>query len=200
METLAGQDGQRQLPPMAEQKIAIAAAVATLVQDGQTVILDGGTTCYQVAAALQGRHISVVTNSVSIAERLSGEIATEVTIVGGLLYPRVGVALGDTAVRQLAGIRASLLILSCSGIEPDGVFNTNQMMVDVERRMMASADQVILVADSSKFTKRGLARLCALSELDALVTDAGLTAEAQATLAGAGVRVVIAGAETKVGL
>lgn len=177
---------------MAVQKQAIATAVAALVQDEQTVILDGGTTCFQVAKLLQGRRLSVVTNSIPIATLLSGDIATEVTVVGGYLYPRMGVALGSTAQQQFAALQASTLILSCAGIGPDGAFNTNQMMVDVQRKMMESADQVVLAVDSSKFQQRGLARLCELAELSVIVTDGGVSDEGRRLLESAGPRVIVA--------
>lgn len=177
---------------MAAQKEAIASAVAALVQDEQTVILDGGTTCFQVAKSLQGRRLSVVTNSIPIATLLSGDIATEVTVVGGYLYPRTGVALGSTAQSQFSGLRASMLIMSCAGLGPDGAFNTNQMMVDVERKMMESADQVVLAVDSSKFQQRGLAKLCELSELDAIVTDGGVSDDMRRMLESAGPRLIVA--------
>ena len=64
----------------------------------QTVILNGGTTCYEVARCLQGRRVSVVTNSVPIASLLSADLATEVTLIGGYVYPRTGVVLGAMGV------------------------------------------------------------------------------------------------------
>ncbi|MFB3893041.1 MAG: DeoR/GlpR family DNA-binding transcription regulator [Phycisphaerae bacterium] len=177
---------------MAREKEAIARAVAGLVRDGQTIILDGGTTCHRVAAALAGRHISVVTNSVPIASLLSAEIATEVTLIGGYLYPRTGVALGPTAVAQLEQIRASAVVMSCAGVSPEGAFNTNQMMVDVERKMMAAADRVILAVDHGKFELRGLAKLCELGELDVIVTDDGLSDQKRAWLSTLEIEVVFA--------
>ncbi|KKK79640.1 hypothetical protein LCGC14_2831490, partial [marine sediment metagenome] len=93
-------------------KRAIAAAVAEMIPDAQTVILDGGTTCFRVAEALAGRRISVVTNSVPIAGLLGREVNTEVTVIGGYLYPRTGVALGASAVAALGGLRAAQLVLS----------------------------------------------------------------------------------------
>jgi len=91
----------RQMSAPAEKE-AIAAKLSELIPDGQTIILNGGTTCYQVARALRGRRINVVTNSVPIASVLSTDLATEVTLVGGYVYPRTGVALGDMAETQIS--------------------------------------------------------------------------------------------------
>ena len=174
------------------QKQAIARTVAALISDNQTVIIDGGTTCYEVARALRGRRINVITNSVPIASLLSTDLATEVTLVGGYVYPRTGVALGTMAEGMLSGLHAVQLILSCAGVTREGAFNSNQMMVEVERRMMEIADRVILAADASKFGMRAVMRLCDLTELDVIVTDGGVGAETRAWLDTFGGKVVYA--------
>ncbi len=161
----------RRTTNLAEKKV-IAAAAAELIEDGQTVIIDGGTTCYHVAAALTGRPLSIVTNSVPIASLLFADMAAEVMLIGGYLYPRTGVALGTMAESQLSRLHASVVVMSCAGVTPDGAFNINQMMADVEQRMMQTADRVILVVDHSKFGRRGLAKICAMEEVDVVVTAA----------------------------
>lgn len=177
---------------MVEQKNAIAQAVARLIVDNQTVVLDAGTTTYCVAQALRGRHISVVTNSVPIASLLLSDSATEVTLVGGYLYPRTGAALGEVARSQLAGLRASMAVMSCSGLSTAGVFNTNQMIVDIERQMMQAAEKVILAMDHSKFELHGLTRLCSVEEIDLIVTDSGISPATRQWLASVGVEVLLA--------
>jgi DeoR/GlpR family transcriptional regulator of sugar metabolism len=158
----------------AAEKQAIAKAVAELIPAGRTILINGGTTCYQVAREIAGRRLNVVTNSLPIAALLSGDVATEVTLIGGYVYPRTGVALGRMAEQQLEGLRASQLILSCAALNPQGAFNPNQMMVDVERRMMEAADEVILAVDHTKLDSRSVVKLCDLDEIDVIVTDAGL--------------------------
>ena len=174
------------------QKRAIAAAVVNRISDNGTVILDGGTTCYQVAAALRGRRISVVTNSVPIAALLGGEMATEVTLIGGYLYPRTGVALGAAAEEMLESLRAAQTVMSCAAVNRDGVFNVNEMMTAVERRMMEVADEVILAVDHTKFGNRAIAPLCAWADVDVVVTDAGTDGPMLQWLADDGVSVIVA--------
>ena len=173
------------------EKRAIAAAVAKRIADNETVIIDGGTTCYRAAEALAGRRISVITNSVPIAALLLGESQTEVTLVGGYLYPRTGVALGATALEALGSLRAAKLVLSCAAVNADGVFNVNEMMTAVERRMIEVSDQVILAVDHSKFGRRAIAALCDWKDVDVLVTDAEADAEMRRWLAERGVEVVV---------
>ena len=155
------------------EKQAIAKAAAEFIVAGQTVILNGGTTCHEVARAIAGRRLSVITNSVPIASVLSVDLATEVTLVGGYVYPRTGVALGAMAERMLEDLHAGQLIFSCAGVTEDGVYNANQMMVDVERKMMQTVEQKILAADHTKFGMRAVVRLCGLDEVDVIVTDSG---------------------------
>jgi DeoR/GlpR family transcriptional regulator of sugar metabolism len=180
----------RQASSAAEKK-AIGAAIAARIPDGQTVIIDGGTTCYEVAAALRGRRIVVVTNSVPIAAMLAGEVNTEVTLIGGYLYPRTGVALGNSAEEMLKNLRAAQVVLSCAAVNPDGVFNVNEMMAAIERRMIDVADEVILAADHSKFAKRSIARVCDLAEVDVLVTDGGTDEASRQMARQAGVKQVV---------
>ncbi len=176
----------------ATEKQSIAAAVAELIPTQQTVLLDGGTTCYQVARALLGRRLSVITNSVPIASLLAGDVNTEVTLLGGYLYPRAGVALGAFAEQMLGQLHATQLVVSCAGLSPEGAFNINEMMAAVERRMMDAADEVILAADHTKLDRRSVVQLCSLDRLDVVVTDAAVNDETRAWLGEADVRVIYA--------
>ncbi len=178
---------------MAEEKMGIARLAAGLVADQQLVIINGGTTCYALASALTGRRVSVVTNSVPVASLLSIDFQTEVTLIGGYLYPRTGVALGLEAQGQMASIRADLLITGCGGISEDGIFNINQMMADMDSTMMKSADRVILLADSSKFGRSGLARVCDLENVDTIITDSGLDKKWEERLGSLPTELIIAG-------
>jgi DeoR family transcriptional regulator, fructose operon transcriptional repressor len=165
-----------------DEKRAIGQVAASMIAEGQTVIINGGTTCFEVARHLAGRRLSVVTNSLPIASLLSSEMATEVTLLGGYVYPRTGVALGGMTQRQVAEIHGSLLILSCAGLAPEGVFNANQMMVDIEHAMMNVADTVMLVADSSKFEQRAVAKLCSMDAIDMIVTDSAVSTDTRTWL------------------
>jgi DeoR/GlpR family transcriptional regulator of sugar metabolism len=174
------------------EKEAIARAVAELIPAGQTVIINGGTTCYQVARAVQGRHLNVITNSVPIGSLLSADLSAEVTLIGGYVYPRTGVALGAMAERQLEGLHATQLILGCAGVTEGCAFNMNQMLVDTDRAMMRIAEQTILVADHTKFGMRSVVKLCDLSEVDVIVTDSGVDAETLKRLKDSGPKVIVA--------
>lgn len=181
----------REAAAVAEKK-AIARAVAQLIPENQTVILNGGTTCVEVARAVIGRRLNVITNSVPIAGVLSTELSTEVTLIGGYVYPRTGVALGASAVAMLDSLHATQLVLSCAGVCEEGAYNANQMMVDVERKMMSKAEEVILAVDHTKFGRRAVVKLADWDEVDVIVTDAGATAETRRWLASLNAKVIYA--------
>lgn len=175
-----------------QEKQAIAGVVAAMIPDNQTVIIDGGTSCYQVAAAVAGRRLSVITNSVPIAALLGAEVNTEVTLIGGYLYPRTGVALGASAVEMLKNLRAAQLVLSCAAVNGDGLFNANEMMTAVERQMIAAADEVILAIDHTKIGRRAIAPLCPWSDIDVVVTDWWVEQPTRDWIANLGPKVLVA--------
>jgi DeoR/GlpR family transcriptional regulator of sugar metabolism len=158
----------------ASEKRAIGRAAAGLVHDGDTILLDGGTTTLEVARALSGRAIQVVTNSLPIATHLAASKDTDLILLGGYVSPRTGVAMGPLAVAALESIRVHRLFMGAGGITREGVFNSNSLLVDTERRMMQSAHQVVLVADRTKLGRLALTRLCGLEEIGTLVVDGPL--------------------------
>ncbi len=95
----------------AAEKRAIGQAAAALLQDGDTVLLDGGTTTLEVARALIGRRMQVVTNSLPIAQLLASSQQTDLILIGGYVYPRTGVALGPLAIATMQSIRVRTAIL-----------------------------------------------------------------------------------------
>ena len=160
-----------------KQKENIAEAAAALVQTGETVILDGGTTTVEVARELVGRSLQVVTNSIPIVNALVNSPETELIVIGGFLYPKTGVNLGPLAVEALKSIHARRLFISVGGITANSLFNSNALLVETERQMIEAAEEVIVVSDSSKLGHSALAKLCPLETVDRLITDAGITDE-----------------------
>ena len=181
------------------EKQAIGRATAALIEDGDSVLLDGGTTTLEVARALLGRPLQVVTNSLPIAQLLTASKDIDLIMIGGYIYPRTGVALGPLAMATVQGIRVRKAILGAGGVVADGIYNSNLLLVETERRMMACGQEVIIVADRSKFGRLALARLCGLEEVQRFVTDSGLLPEDQRMLAKAGVSLHLAPSEVSNG-
>ena len=175
-----------------DEKRAIAQAARSLVKPGDTILLDGGTTTYYFARELLGANVQLVTNSLPIADLFRNDENVELIITGGLMYPRYGVLLGPLAVSMLATIHPKTLFLSVAGICDGSLYNQNQLLVEAELRMMQQAQQIVLLADSSKFGQQALARLCALNEIDIVVSDREISADDRSAIRTAGCRLVIA--------
>lgn len=189
-ESLTGFD-ERRLQATAEKQ-AVAKVAAGLIQPGEAVLLDGGTTTLEVARHLMGRALHVVTNSLPIVNLLANQPEIELIQIGGYLFPKTGVALGPLAVSALSQIHVRRLIMSVGGITEHGLFNTNTLLVETERQMMLSAEEVVVVTDSSKLGHSALAHLCPLEKVDLVVVDGGITAEWRRILEDAGVKVLVA--------
>ena len=175
-----------------DEKRRIGRAAAALVRDGDTVLLDGGTTTLEVARALVGRPVQVVTNSLPIAHLLASRAETDLILIGGYIYPRTGVAMGPLAIATMQGLRVRSVIMGAGGIVAEGIYNSNSLLVETERRMMECGQEVIVVADSSKFGKLSLTRLCGLEDVSRFVVDPGLTPEYRALLSDRNVELSVA--------
>ena len=156
------------------QKLAIGRLAAAEVRPQMTVLLDGGSTTASAARQITARPLQVVTNSLPIANLFAEDEGVELLVVGGNLYPRTGVMLGPIATGCLADLHADVLLFSLAGIYGDEAFNQNLAMAQVEQVMMRQAARSLLLMDSSKFGRKSLARVCGLSEVDQIITDAGV--------------------------
>jgi DeoR/GlpR family transcriptional regulator of sugar metabolism len=155
------------------------------------VLLDGGTTTLEVARRLAGKSLQVVTNSLPIAGLLINQPQIELIVIGGYVYPTTGVALGPMAVAALANVHVRRLFMSAGGITENGLYNSNALLVETERRMIDAADEVVLVSDSGKLGHSALAHLCRLDVVDRFVVDAGISAEWRKTFEKANVELTI---------
>lgn len=175
-----------------DRKRQIALAASRLIEDNETLLLDGGSTTYELAQLLVGRPLQVVTNSLPVANLFTSSENADLVLLGGYVHARSGVSLGPYANQMLAGLNVRRAVLSVAGINERGTYNSNLLLVETERAMMQSAEEVLVVADSTKFGHTSLAHLCNLEDIDVLVTDSEITPEWQTRLADSGVRLVIA--------
>ena len=180
-------------PARLEQKRLIAERTLELIEEGDTVLLDGGSTTYEVARLLVGRPVHVVTTSLPVATLFASDAISDLVLIGGNICPRTGVAQGPYADKMLAIVRVRKTILSVAGINREGCFNNNLLLVETEKMMMRAADEVIVVADSSKFGRQSLTHVCPLAEIDHLVVDHGITEDWKKNVVAAGVDLLIAG-------
>ena len=174
-----------------EEKDAIAHKCADLVKDGETVLLDIGTTAHRVARQLRGRLITVITSSLAVFEELHDEPTIQLMLLGGVVRRDYRSLVGFLTEDNLRQIHADRLFLGTSGIRPNGeVMDTTVIEVPVKRAMIGASDQVVLVADVGKFPGTGMARVCGPKELDVVVTNSSADEKTCIALREAGVEVV----------
>jgi DeoR/GlpR family transcriptional regulator of sugar metabolism len=170
----------REEPPFAEiaverldEKERIGRAAAELVRDGQTIMVDIGTTTLQLARHLRDRELTVITSNLAVLEELLPCEGIELVSLGGVVrrnYRSLVGVLAEDALRQLS---ADMAFLGASGIRRDlAVMDTTMVEVPIKRGMIAASERVVLLADSEKFSMGGVVRICGAEELDVVVTDA----------------------------
>ncbi|QDT36494.1 DeoR/GlpR family DNA-binding transcription regulator [Stratiformator vulcanicus] len=157
-----------------EEKRKIAAAVVRLFEPGDAILLDAGTTAIEVARRLESMHLQIVTNSLPIANILAHRPEIELMMIGGIIDRSSGVALGPMALAALSGVRVRRLVMGVGGVTEQGLFNKNTLLVDMERRMIDTADEVIVAAHSAKFGRSAISPLCSFDAVDRIVTDDAL--------------------------
>ena len=178
------------------KKRQIAKAAAQLIEDGDTVILDGGSTTYELAQMLVGRTLQIVTNSLPVANLFMASPTTELILLGGYVHNATGVSLGPYANEMISRLSARRAVLSVAGITEQGLYNSNLLLVETEQAMVRAAGEVIIVADSTKFGRQSLAHQCPLDEIDRLVVDDQITPEWLEVLQAAGIDAIIADSST----
>lgn len=177
-----------------QKKKQIALYASQLINDGDTILLDGGSTTYELAQLLVTRPLQVVTNSLPVANLFIASAATDLVIIGGYVHQRTGVSLGPYARAMIGGLNVRRTVISVAGISDRGLFNSNLLLVETERAMMDAAEEVIVVADSTKLGHQSLSHLCDLADIDVLVVDNEITEDWRSKVIAAGVRLVVAGA------
>ncbi|MBY8861446.1 DeoR/GlpR family DNA-binding transcription regulator [Nocardia sp. CA2R105] len=159
------------------EKAAIGQAAADRVRDGQTVILDSGSTTYEVARALHNHTgLTVITNDLRIAKYIAETPGMRLLVTGGELLGSVFTLVGERAITFLSDYTADWAFLGADAIDAEaGVTNMNTLEVPLKRAMITAAAHAVVVADSSKFGRRALAKVAGLDEITNILTDSDLT-------------------------
>jgi DeoR/GlpR family transcriptional regulator of sugar metabolism len=178
----------------AEEKRRIGAIAATLINDGETIILDSGTTTLEIARQIKNKQgLQVITNGVNIAAELLDAREVQTFIVGGTLRVDSASIVGRSTEEMFEQFSADKLFLSGAGCDPDfGVSGANLEETMVNRAMLRIAREIILVADASKFSKRSMVRIASFSEIDTVISDTGLREEMQEKVRGLGCNLILA--------
>ncbi|WP_298200738.1 DeoR/GlpR family DNA-binding transcription regulator [Novosphingobium sp.] len=173
-------------------KRAIGRAAAALVVPGEGIMIDGGTTTLQMCPHLAGLGCQVLTNSLHIVNALLPQDSTRILVPSGTLFREQNIILAAAGEESMPRFHAPKLFMGAAALGPQGAMQADVVLVAAERRLIDRAEEVILLIDSSKFRSQSGTIVCALDEIDTIVTDA-LPADMAPVLAAAGVRVVLAG-------
>lgn len=155
-------------------KERVGRAAAGLVEDGQTVMIDIGTTCLALARWLHGRELTVITSNLAVIEELLPDDGIELVVLGGIVRRNYRSMVGVLAEDALRQVSADICFLGASGVRRDdlAVMDTTMAEVPIKRGMMASSHRKVLVVDAAKFSMGGTVRVCGAGDLDIAVTDA----------------------------
>jgi DeoR family transcriptional regulator, fructose operon transcriptional repressor len=175
-----------------EEKARIGKATAALIENGQTVIMGGGSTTVEVARHLVDRPLQIITNSMPLAQVFWESRQVEVTLTGGYMYPRLGIQLGPICERMLNGVTADVLVMGVRGITQSGLSDGNSLVVGAIRTMIEVSSRVIIVADHSKFGQVSMLHVADLRDLDVIVSDTGLSPEFRHMVENSGVQCILA--------
>ena len=172
-------------------KRAIARSAVEMCADGDVVIINGGTTTYQMSEFLRAARLKILTNSYPLAEFLIHETQNRVALPGGEVYrdqKLIVAPFDDDAIQHYS---ARIMFMSAISIGPLGLIEGDPLIARAETKLLKRADRLVVLADSSKFAPRGSLVVCPLQRIHTLITDSGAAPEALGMLADAGVRTVV---------
>ncbi len=173
-----------------EAKKAIAEEAEQLVNDGDALIIHGGSTCYLFALRLARRNVKIYTNSMPLAATLWQNGTCHLTIAGGELHRGPGILYSPAM--ELPEFYASKFFIGAQGVGPTGVMESHPLLVREMERLLGRADEVVVLADSRKFNVRARYTVVSFSRIATLITDDGLSESDERMLTDAGIKVIIA--------
>jgi len=175
-----------------ECKQRIGAAAANMVIAGETIILDAGTTLMEMAKRLPAvSPLTIMTNSLNIATEVGSRPGVHVMLAGGSLSTETISTVGPLAERDLRELLVDRVFLGIQAFDPDvGLSDVSIDVARVKAAMVSAANRVVLLADSTKYATRAVARVAPLSRIDCLITDSGFPEDAVHNLAALDVEVI----------
>jgi DeoR family glycerol-3-phosphate regulon repressor len=186
---------ERRMRDQATEKRAIARLVADSIADGDSIMMDTGTTTSFLARELLGhRRLTVVTNSSDIARTLSTVNGNKVYMAGGELRSDNGAAFGMSAIEFVSRFTVTHAIVTTSALDTRGIMDVTLEEAEFARTVLSRGARSVVVTDHTKFGRPGLVQVCRLSDFSDLATDRDPPADIAEALAAAGVRVAVAAA------
>jgi DeoR family ulaG and ulaABCDEF operon transcriptional repressor len=190
---LAGVPFSVNMDKAAPEKRAIAKAAAALVEPGDSIIINGGTTTWRMVEFIKHLDLDVLTNSFPIAAELTLQTRCRITLPGGTIYPEQNIILCPYAESDAADHFAGRIMFSGAfGIGNAGWMETDPLIVQSQRRLLKRAEQVVVLADASKLKIHSSMVVAPLERIDLVITDDGAQEKDLTRLRDAGVEVIVA--------
>jgi DeoR family transcriptional regulator of aga operon len=177
------------------EKVRIGHTAAQMIEDGETIILDSGTTTAEIARQIpyrKLRSLNVITNALNIAMELAAQPNVRLIMLGGILRQTSYTLAGPHAEQVLPSLHANRLFMGVDGLDPEiGLMTHDVLMARLNALMIQISREVIVVTDSSKFERRGLSIIGRLDEVDRIITDRGAPPDVVTELRARGVEVLV---------
>ena len=169
-----------------DDKQAIAQAAAALCDDGDSIIINGGTTTFQMVHPLVFRRLAILTNSFPLAEHLLKHSKNTITLSGGTIYREQNILLSPFENDITRNFHAKYMFIG-----PLGLVEADPLVIQAEQKLIRQADELVVLADSSKFDKRSSLIICELSKISTIITDYKISDKAASMLDAADVNLIV---------
>lgn len=174
-----------------DKKRAIARKAVELCEDGDEIIINGGTTTFQMVHYLSTRWMQVFTNSFPIAEHLLSHSKNTVTVPGGTIYREQNIILSPFENDGSKHFSARKMFMGAQGVSALGIMEVDPLVIQAEEKLINQADELIVLVDSSKFERKSSLILCALDRVMTIITDDEVSDSARKMMEQAGVDLIV---------
>ncbi|MBD0414920.1 DeoR/GlpR family DNA-binding transcription regulator [Oryzicola mucosus] len=174
------------------KKRAIAREAVELCKDGEPIIINGGTTTFQMVHFLASRRMPIFTNSFPIAEHLLKHSKNTVMLSGGTIYREQNIILSPFDNDVTRNFYARRMFMGAQGLAPLGLMEADPLLIQAEQKLIDQADELVVLVDSSKFRQRSSLILCGLARISTVITDEDIEDRDAAMLEAAGVSLIVA--------
>lgn len=173
------------------EKQAIGRAAAALCLPGESVIIDGGSTTLQMCSHIESLGLQVLTNSLHVVSALLSQADTRIYVPAGAVFREQNIVLSPFEDDGMSNYRASKMFIGAATIGRHGLMQTDVILVQAERRLLKRAEEIIVLADSSKFHEPAGHIVCELSEIDVIITDDKISDASVKLIKAAGVKLIV---------
>jgi DeoR family ulaG and ulaABCDEF operon transcriptional repressor len=174
------------------QKRAIAREAVALCDDGDSIIVNGGTTTFQMVYPLATRRMQILTNSFPIAEHLLRHSKNTILLPGGTIYRQQMIVLSPFENDVTRNFYARRMFMGAQGLGHLGLMEADPLLIQAEQKLLNQADELVVLVDATKFERRSSLILCGLDRIATVITDDRVDDRAAAMLEAAGVRLLVA--------